>query len=418
MIALSEFRNLGGWVHEFGHSLTSKYPNPSGGYRITDRYNYAKAVSPQKQYGTCNMWDVMGSGSHWGADDGGTPVQMSSFTKSAAGWLGYSYASEGNSYALTALEGMKQGDSALRIDNPDSGDPEDFMIIEARDSGAPYGAPASGVELYDVYWDYSYNHHVVNALETQSGPTQVNSADGDYSTPTMYATDPSNGSTYTDPDWGLKFKVTATAANPYTATVKIENYTPANLVGVQMHPGPVPVTGPIDPGTTTENALDGTLPDMDLHAYDDQGDHVGMNYQTGQYENNIPGAIASGNLVGGTEWIYVPSGTHVRYEISTYRTQQFLAANPQLAANATPQNYNATAVKFDSQGVRYVADLGKGSADAGAKVPLNDPVDPSLNYQKKPLLGVGNNSSRLCPLLPAFLVFLLGGFLWKKRGRR
>ena len=47
-----------------------------------------------------------------------------------------------------------------------------------------------------------------------------------------------------------------------------------------MHPGPVPVTGPVNPGTTTENALDGTMPDMDLHAYDDQGNHVGMNYQT------------------------------------------------------------------------------------------------------------------------------------------
>ena len=166
----------------------------------------------------------------------------------------------------------------------------------------------------------------------------MNSADGDYTTPTMYATDPSNGSTYADPDWGMKLTVTATTASPYTATVKRGEYSPANLVGVRCSPGPVPVTGPVNPGTTTENALDGTMPDMDLHAYDDQGNHVGMNYQTGQYKDNIPSAIASSNLVGGTEWIYVPSGTHVRYEISTYRTQQFLAENPQLAANATRQD--------------------------------------------------------------------------------
>ena len=167
MIALSEFRNLGGWVHEFGHSLYVEYPNPSGGYRITDRYNYAIAVIPKKQYGTCNMWDVMGSGSHWGADDGGTPVQMSSFTKFVCRrrWA-TATDSAGQLINHTAGEDMKQATSAcpahkqVRI----SGSPDDYMIIEARDSGASYGAPATGIELRRVL-GLEHNHRVVNALK-------------------------------------------------------------------------------------------------------------------------------------------------------------------------------------------------------------------------------------------------------------
>ncbi|MFA5831534.1 MAG: NosD domain-containing protein, partial [Candidatus Paceibacterota bacterium] len=38
-----------------------------------------------------------------------------------------------------------------------------------------------------------------------------------------------------------------------------------------------------------------TLPDLDLHAITPDGKHVGVNYQTGEYENQIAGAIPSGD---------------------------------------------------------------------------------------------------------------------------
>ena len=52
-------------------------------------------------------------------------------------------------------------------------------------------------------------------------------------------------------------------------------------------------------------------PDLDLHAFTPDGKHVGMNYTTGKYENEISGAVASGNLFSGDKWIFVPSGTLV-----------------------------------------------------------------------------------------------------------
>lgn len=38
--------------------------------------------------------------------------------------------------------------------------------------------------------------------------------------------------------------------------------------------------------------------DIDLHAYDDAGRHVGMDYSTGEYEIEIGDARASGNILG------------------------------------------------------------------------------------------------------------------------
>ncbi len=43
------------------------------------------------------------------------------------------------------------------------------------------------------------------------------------------------------------------------------------------------------------------LPDFDLHAYTPDGKHIGVNYTTKVYENEITGANASGDLLNGVE---------------------------------------------------------------------------------------------------------------------
>jgi len=45
--------------------------------------------------------------------------------------------------------------------------------------------------------------------------------------------------------------------------------------------------------------------DLDLHVYDENGNHVGVNYSTGQVEIQIPGATYSGSNVN-PEWIHIP----------------------------------------------------------------------------------------------------------------
>jgi M6 family metalloprotease-like protein len=73
-------------------------------------------------------------------------------------------------------------------------------------------------------------------------------------------------------------------------------------------------------------------PDVDLHAITPNGRHIGMNYTTGQYENQIAGSIVSGDLDNMHEWIFVPGTEQVRYYVSSHDTQAFFEANPDIAS--------------------------------------------------------------------------------------
>jgi len=53
---------------------------------------------------------------------------------------------------------------------------------------------------------------------------------------------------------------------------------------------------------------------MDLHLYDSQGRHVGLNYQTGNLDLGIPGAKYSG-LGTNPQWISVPNSTSTSYVV-------------------------------------------------------------------------------------------------------
>lgn len=82
-----------------------------------------------------------------------------------------------------------------------------------------------------------------------------------------------------------------------------------------------------------ENALGGSiLPDLDLHAITPDGRRVGMNYATGQYENQISGAIASGDNQDSPEWILVPDGIQAQFFVTSKDNQDFLNANPGIAS--------------------------------------------------------------------------------------
>jgi len=408
IILLSENRLLGAWVHEFGHSLWSSHALPGNWNRISDRYNYDATTSPDRQYGETGPWDLMGSGSHWGANGGDDPTQMSGFTKNSAGWLGYTEAALNNTYRIKSIESMKKDENVLRFDDPQFANAEYYYTIEARDSSAVFGAPESGVVIYRVWFDQG--HHVVNDLVPQGGAT-VGAGPGGRQFRKATLTDTAgNASRYISVPGQFQISLVSQATGPYAARVKVEEYKPAALVGAVAAPAGGGVAGGA-PAGTTENDLDGTMPDTDLHAYDAQGNHVGMDYQTGEYENEIPGAIASGDLIGAEEWIFVPEGTDVRYEISGHDTQQFLGRHPELAQNTTPEISKSTMIRFDASGNRFEADAGNVSVSSGQNVQLKSPTDPSLKYEKKGIPGAGNNS--LCPFFPAF-IGLLSLFIFKR----
>ena len=71
-------------------------------------------------------------------------------------------------------------------------------------------------------------------------------------------------------------------------------------------------------------------PDLDLHVFCDDGRHVGMNYDTGEYEVEIDDAITNGDNQGAPEWIFFPpegnEGCH--HVVSAHDNAAFLEANP------------------------------------------------------------------------------------------
>ena len=422
LIMVAEQDGLGLWTHEVGHSLYSHNVLWAKYFYVSDRYNYQE---PWGQYGNIDNWGLMGAGNWWGDPQAAAPVHMSGFTKESAEWLSYLDAELGKEYTLTAIERQQAGGTILRVDDPRTANPNYFLTLEARDNTAPYGAPESGVVLYQVMWDGANDHHVVNVLSAGSGPKEgVGPAGQQYLRPTFRgAGDPNAPTTRRWPvaklEWTLKSESTA---NGYSAVVVTNVYTPVNLVGAVVAPAGPPAVPPPAGGAGNSGPNNGVvatgpylpLPDIDLHAYDDQGRHVGLDYATGEYEVEIPGAEFSGDLKDAPEWIYVPEGTPVRFEVSSTKTEQFLQANPQYQATIRPEAYETTYQKIDDQGVITEAKGDKGVIEAGKQAQLQDPDDPSLNYKPVRPVGYGRNLPEnlyLAVLIAAILLMGLIGWV-------
>jgi M6 family metalloprotease-like protein len=400
LILVAEDDGLGLWTHEVGHSLYSRYLMFNKYNRISDRYNYSQ---PWGQYGRIDNWGLMGSGNWWGDPLASDPVHMSSFSKVSGGWLEFTDGELDERYTLTAVERQKYGDSVLRIDDPTVANPEWFYIIEARDaSPTDFGAPESGVVIYHVGWNGGHKHHIVNNLLPQSGVTRSTGPAGrSYERTTLRG----DSTVYRSPSRKLEFTLhSESTANGYSAVVSTSVYTPTNLVGATVAPASSPV--PQGQATTAPTGIDGPLPDIDLHAWDDQGRHEGLNYATGQYETQIPGAVASGDLKDAEEWIYVPEGTDVRFEVSAYKTEQFLAANPAYRETIRPHRYEIEYGRFDAEGEYTVAKARRGEVAAGDTADLLPPDDSSLNYKPARAPGYGRNWPR-----DPFLVGAIGAIL-------
>ncbi|KAF5429578.1 hypothetical protein C5S42_01485 [Candidatus Methanomarinus sp.] len=75
---------------------------------------------------------------------------------------------------------------------------------------------------------------------------------------------------------------------------------------------------------------DNLQPTLTLHAYSDDGKHVGINYETGEYEVQIPGAMTSGLQPNGHEWILVPEDINIKYRVDSYANDEYLRQNPDI----------------------------------------------------------------------------------------
>lgn len=159
----------------------------------------------------------------------------------------------------------------------------------------------------------------------------------------------SSGDFYLDPFALVNFSFVQRGPriDGYYSEVAVQPWTPINLVGVKLFQMLPLIFEPNVPSNLT------LAPHLDLHAFTPDGKHVGMNYSTGVYENQIPGAVASGDLIGADQWIFVPSRTNVTYEVSSHDVGEFLEAYPQFRPQLQQQSFNVTYMGFDQSGNPY-----------------------------------------------------------------
>ncbi len=240
VILIAEHAGLGTWVHELGHTLRARYQTEHGFCRIEDRYNDDASARINGQTG---FWDVMGHGNHWGAPEGSAPTHMSSFSKEAAGWLGYVPAALYHDYELTSVEHQRTGDAVLILNDPFAADPTGFYILEARDADAPFGAPESGVVIYHVDTRSANGRVAVAPLSAQRGDTAGERWGQRYQRPTLHGADDPEGAREYIITGGLRVRLLAESFVPYRARVRIERV-PSEDRALSRHApaqGPCPV---------------------------------------------------------------------------------------------------------------------------------------------------------------------------------
>jgi hypothetical protein len=115
--------------------------------------------------------------------------------------------------------------------------------------------------------------------------------------------------------------------------------------------------------SSTDNAI---APDLDLHAYTTDGRHIGVNYETGEYEVQIPGARASGDLFQGSEWISVPPSVKVYFVVSARDVEKFYEQNP--GAERRDGLYGFDIMRTDNARNDYTSPIVGQSIPPGAEI--------------------------------------------------
>jgi M6 family metalloprotease-like protein len=322
-VVVAEESPMGLWAHEIGHAL--------------GQVLVSKTTPDLYKMGNVNLWDLMALG-NWLNDAQGNnhPDHMSSYTKEFLDWLEYSKITYGL-YGIESLETMQHKDKIKIYDL--GGIPGSFYLLEARTNSPTYStwdttAPSTAFLLYKVehkIWggdsvnivremdttgdSYSdINNHVLFSLLGQISETDSFSMIAGVSEIKPYS---------------LQGAVLDTKANVLRDTLNFYSLAP-----------PFGAANPI--------------PDIDLHAYTDDGKHVGMNYIRGEYEIQIPGATASGDLRNGQEWIFVPDDIKVHFVTSSRDNAEFLNAFPEaMAFTDGVDTYDFSIVYYDSNGIRY-----------------------------------------------------------------
>lgn len=295
-------------AHELGHAL----------YGFDDFYP-EKRLGLQMNRGNIDGWGLMGGPL---PEEGPEIYQpIFSLNKVEVGWLERedTIVYHSKEFEIHPLEEMDLGDNVIQILELNLGLPYIYkFIIEARENtpfelmglSNPFGVER-GVVIYQeapiilppkVFWE------------------KLEAPRVDYFQPTLFEnTDPEgkNQKTYRHPPTGLVFSYEGYDKDSHKFKIRVDRDLPIWMSGVVLRSiPPVAVLG-------VQSSKGESFPGLDLHAYTKDGFHIGMNYETGEYEVEIPGAMASGPQTV-EEWIFVPRNIEVSFEVNSTRASEFL----------------------------------------------------------------------------------------------
>ena len=285
---------------------------------------------------------------------------MSTWAREWLGWLHYERIRMPNELWIESIDTNRLGGAAYRLDLPSSAGQDKYYILEARVRDGRHNnrydkdprkidKETQTLNLYEVTdqttiaFTGKWREPVINIpRECAFGlgvPPCVNEG--------ILNRD---GEEFKDHANRIKFKRTGTIDTPPTTFQAQVAITPLETVDYSAPlKGLFLVTTRLpDVADNAAFILEGTAPDLDLHVYTDDGKHVGMNYDTGFYEVGIPGTLASGDMLGSTEWILLPLGlTGYHYVVSPRDVQEYLNAHPEISPSTAVSDYEVYATVID-----------------------------------------------------------------------
>ncbi len=297
--------------------------------------------------------------SHWGLMGNGTnlnpPAPIMSWNKIEAGWLTQKFVTEGT-YLINLIEDLNYGDNVICYGTPSYA----YYIFEGRkypdgvtQSEIAYVSEEVNKKLPDVRGILMYRA-AFPGFSTVKGLTTlihvVPYGNTRYDIPTLIPTQEGfEPNWYYDDFIGARFAaVTKADGSMY---LKIETIPLLERAGRM-------VIGIVNFAWEELTSVFSVAPilcydfDIDLHAYTFDGKSVGMNYTSGEYQIQIEGARASGNIPAcGPEWISVPTSENVFFTIDPTPARSFLKR-----LNITaPKNVTVTwaVIYYDEDGARY-----------------------------------------------------------------
>ena len=316
LVYVEYLHSYGAWAHELGHALFKwfdYYGKPSIWYR-----------------GDLKLWGVMGDGAR-----DNPPPEICSYHKVEQGWLQYKDLGYGSDYRVGYLHDLAYGDMAYRYKAEAGG--EGYIIIEGRN-------PAEENKLLDPHRRQRERRRPSAGVQLYYQSSETREIEGSLIAGTYLYSISSNSI------WGAK-RVTLTPGDSYISDLyevelaaksqgdqlmlNILKYQPRSrrifsLAEVDLQNwqalfagGPVQLDD-YDPESEF---------DINLRVYAADGSMVGVCPESGEYKLEIAGARASGSLGGGgPEWISVPEGLDVYYELDLSGARQWLDELMELGA--------------------------------------------------------------------------------------